>query len=704
VITREQLDTALEAQRSAQPLGGGRRARLGHVLVDSGVLTERELVTALGIALGYELIDLGTTPVDAGVGRLLPRAVAQRHGVVPLSRTSDGGLKIAVADPTDVVAIDDVRVYTGVGRIQVFLAPESQIRDALGRIWSLTEDSSGLAGVLESMDTEDALEEVDPENAVESAPTVRLVNVVLADAVRTGASDIHVEPQVGDVMIRYRVDGLLREVMQVPRSAARGLVSRIKVLSNLDIAERRLPQDGRARLNIDGSMVDVRVSTLPSIHGEKVVIRILSRADAVPGLDSLGLDEQQLETLLGVLASPQGLILITGPTGSGKTNTLYSAISQVRRPELNIVTLEDPVEIQLRGITQVQVHERAGLTFSRGLRSILRQDPDVVLVGEVRDQETAKLALEASLTGHLVLTTLHTNNAPAALTRLVEMGVEPFLVASSLSLVVAQRLVRCVCRSCAAPYVPSPRTLEILGLTEADLAAGTALRGRGCTECGNTGYRGRTGIFQVLPVTAALRAVLLATPTEAAVGAAAQAAGMTDLRASAIARAMAGVTTFEEVLRVAPGEAQALHEQRRPAPPRILRAAPKRPKLLVVDDDPAIRAYVAMALVDTVEVDSVATAGEALTAVETGTYQAIIVDQGLPDSLGVELIGLLSDDKRTAGIPVMLLTGFDDATLAESARAAGACDVLHKPVEPLVLEERVLSMITGIAEAEESSA
>ena len=338
--------------------------------------------------------------------------------------------------------------------------------------------------------------------------------------------------------------------MTVPKKVAAALGSRIKVMSGLDIAERRKPQDGRARLQVDNLVIDARISTLPTVHGEKVVIRLLSRGDNVPPLGQSGLEVRQLETLLTGLIAPQGLVLITGPTGSGKTNTLYSAIQQIRSAARNIVTLEDPVEISLTGINQVQVNERTGMTFARGLRAVLRQDPDIVLVGEVRDLETADLALQASLTGHLVLTTLHTNDAVSAITRLVDMGSEPFLVASSLTMVVAQRLVRKPCPRCTAPYTPSARTLELLGLAVGDLTGATPMAGTGCPDCGDTGYRGRTAVFEVLPITAAVRRVLLSTPTEQGLRAAARAAGMLPLRAAGLAKAGRGETTYEEVLRV----------------------------------------------------------------------------------------------------------------------------------------------------------
>ena len=544
LITDEQLQDALGAQRG----GDGPRRRLGTVVIDMGLATERQVAEALAEALGLPLVDLGRVVVVPDHVRQLPRNVAERSGVLVLERVGPR-ISLATSDPTNVLALDDVKLYTGATELRVSVATDSQIRDHLARSWSLSEDSSDVNTLFEAMGVDDVREEEQAAQGVDDAPIVRLVDVVLADAVRARASDVHVEPQAGDLRIRYRVDGLLRDVMTVPRSATAAAVSRIKIVSGLDIAERRRPQDGRAKLTVDGLVVEARISTLPTLHGEKVVIRLLPRAENVPTLRGTGLSAAQREQLGAALLQPQGLVLITGPTGSGKTNTLYAALQELSTPERNVVTLEDPVEVQAPGITQVQVNPKSGLTFAAGLRSVLRQDPDVVLVGEVRDHETAELAMQASLTGHLVLTTLHTNDAVAAVTRLVDMGVEPFLVASALSLVVAQRLVRTPCAACVAPYEPDSRTLALLGLRVSDLGDATPRRGRGCGECAGTGYRGRVGVFEVLPVTAALRQVLLSTPTEAAIGTAARAAGMSTLRSSALAAAHRGSTTYEEVLR-----------------------------------------------------------------------------------------------------------------------------------------------------------
>ncbi|MGB8649124.1 MAG: ATPase, T2SS/T4P/T4SS family [Mycobacteriales bacterium] len=737
LLTAEQLTAALEAQRDTPP--GQPRRRLGTVVIGLGMATERQVAEALAEALSLELVDLGRTLVVPEQVRSLPRAVAERSGVLVLERTGNA-LKVATADPTNVVALDDVKLYTGATELHVVVATDSQVRDQLSRAWSLSEDGGDLHTLFESMEEAEPSAEELATQAVDAAPIVRLVDVVLADAVRARASDVHVEPQAGDLRIRYRVDGLLRDVMTVPKNATAAAVSRIKIVSGLDIAERRRPQDGRAKLTVDGMTVEARVATVPTLHGEKVVVRLLPRAENVPLLSRTGMSEHQLELAGSALTQSQGLVLITGPTGSGKTSTLYAAIQQVSTPDRNIVTLEDPVEVQVAGITQVQVHERSGLTFARGLRSILRQDPDIVLVGEVRDTETAELALQAALTGHLVLTTLHTNDAVSAVTRLVDMGVEPFLVASSLTLVIAQRLVRRPCQDCVAAYQPSARTLALLGMTEADLAGATPRRGKGCAECGGTGYLGRTGVFEVLPVTSALRKVLLTTPTEAAIGAAAREHGMTTLRAAALAAAHRGETTYEEVLRATtidtlngqrcptcaraladdmvccPWDGALLDRHRCAGCDRVLdpewsvcpwcragahsgthipaqQAPVALPRLLVVDDDESVGAFATAAFAGSAEVVTALSSQEALQLLGTQPFDGALVDNGLPDLSGVEFIRLVRSDPRTLTLPLVLLTGSSSPEVERDARQAGADDFLAKPVEPVLLEERVLALL-----------
>jgi type IV pilus assembly protein PilB len=551
LLTVEQLQAALEDQRRPN----APRRRLGQVVVDLKLATERQVAECLANLLGLEMVDLSKNAPAPDVAQLLPRAVAERTNVLPLDRAKDGTLLVAASDPTNVLALDDVRIYTRSADLQVVVAADSQIREAIAQAWALgqgTDVSSPTGG-----EADDG--EADETDVIVGDEIVTRVNQILGDAVRLRASDIHIESQREVLLVRFRIDGLLRDIVKFPKRIAGPMVSRIKIMSGLDIAERRIPQDGRTRFTVGDAAIDSRVSTLPSLHGEKVVIRLLTRGDAVPRLDTLGFESHQLAVLSSALAKPQGLVLITGPTGSGKTNTLYSAIAEISSPDINIVTLEDPVEVQLPGITQVGVNEKTGMTFGKGLRAILRQDPDVVLVGEVRDSETAELALKASMTGHLVLTTLHTNSAVAALTRLVDMGAEPFLVASSLTAAIAQRLVRKPCPSCVEPYTPDELTLTGLGLTPRDLAGATPGRGAGCAECGRTGYRGRTAVYEVLNVDAVMRQILIKDPSEAAISAQTRAAGMLTLRAAAIEKARRGDTTFEEAVRVTHADHHAPH-------------------------------------------------------------------------------------------------------------------------------------------------
>jgi type IV pilus assembly protein PilB len=744
VITDADLNDCL-AEQATQPRDA--RQRLGALVVSRGLATEHDIATCLAQALGLDVVDVARRPISPTAARLVPRSVSDRYCVLGMEWT-DGRLTLAMSDPTDVVALDDVRLYTKARTIAVVVATESAIREHLNRAWSLEEDASDVADMFDGL-VEDlaAVETADDSSDVDGTPVVRLVNVILSDAVRARASDIHLQPELDGLRVRYRIDGLLRDVMTVPRSAAPSITSRVKIVSGLDIAERRRPQDGRTRMNVDGDSIDARVSTLPSMHGEKVVIRLLARGEGVLPLSRVGFSERQLDSILETLVAPQGLVLITGPTGSGKTSTLYSAVSQMRTPDRNIVTLEDPVEVQLRGITQVQTNDRAGLTFAAGLRSVLRQDPDVVLVGEIRDTETAELALRASLTGHMVFSTLHTNDASAAVTRLVDMGVEPFLIASSLTLVVAQRLVRVPCQRCVAPYQPSPRTLQLLGVTEEDVANGHVVRGRGCDQCGQTGYLGRTAIFEVLPVDAGLRAVLTARPTESAIRSAARAAGVSSLRGDGIARALRGETTLEEVLRVTqvdsssgprchschrsveddmafcpwcaasvergscPGCARRLDPEWRVCPwcrhgrdtsvagpvGEAAPEAPRRAKVAVVDDDPSILEFVRVALDDVCDVVTAATAEEGLRIAATEDLDAMILDLVLPDLSGIELTRLLRADTRTALLPLLLLTGSDDALLRTEAYHAGADLFVSKPVEPSTLEANVCLLLERAA-------
>ncbi len=541
VIDDEQLREAL----STSPPG----ERLGQTLIRLGMVDEPQVAHALASQLGIEVVDLtGMTPQPHAVDRV-PARLAERHQLVPLS-LEDGVLTVAMADPADVVAVDDIRVVAGVRGVRKLAAPTSDIDHARRRAYRHDAQQD----VIEDAAAEEVeLGEVEEED--EEQPVVRLVSSLISEAVTARASDIHVEPHAEGVQVRLRVDGGLKSSMDLPRALGRQAISRLKIMAALDIAERRLPQDGRAATRVDGRKVDLRVSTMPTLHGETVVLRVLPQGTELVSLSALGLSERTRTPLTDALQRPQGLVLVTGPTGSGKTTTLYAGLAEVSDPTRNVLTLEDPVEVQLPGVNQTQIEPRIGLTFARGLRHVLRQDPDVVLVGEIRDRETAQLAVEASFTGHLVLATLHTNDAPSAVARLVDLGADPFLIASSLLLVLAQRLGRRVCARCAAPDRPPRELLERLGppTDEQRAAVGPDLRrGKGCRACEDTGTHGRIAITELLRVTPPLRELVVERAAERRLAEQAARDGLVTLRQDAADRAWRGEITAAEAVRVTP--------------------------------------------------------------------------------------------------------------------------------------------------------
>jgi type IV pilus assembly protein PilB len=472
-------------------------------------------------------IDLSLYLIEDEVARMVPEEVARRRTLIPVFKI-ERNLTVAMADPADVFAIDEVESTTGC-RVEPVKATESEIEKTLDQFFGLHSPQGG--------------DRVETEEEVSSTA---LVNDILSRAIKDGASDIHIEPEEDYVSIRNRVDGLLALKMRLPKAAEPALVTRIKILSRLDIAEKRLPQDGRIQMKSEGKDIDIRVSVQPTVDGENVVMRILDRSSILLGLENLGLDPERLQAFDAAVTKPYGMVLVTGPTGSGKTTTLYSVLNRISSPELNIMTIEDPVEYRLEGIRQTQVNNVAGYTFANGLRALLRQDPDVIMVGEIRDRETAEIAVRAALTGHLVFSTLHTNDAPGAFTRLVDMGIEPFLIASSVHCVLAQRLVRKICERCKRPDDPSPYLLERLGADRSD----EYRFGKGCRICHRTGYRGRTGLFELLVSSTAIRQAVLEKASTDAVRKISQEEGMTSLRSDGLVKAAAGETTLEEVLRV----------------------------------------------------------------------------------------------------------------------------------------------------------
>jgi type IV pilus assembly protein PilB len=500
------------------------------------------------------LVDLGMTGVDPEAAKAIALPVLKRVVAIPFA--SDGTtLKIAITDPQDVRGLDELQLATR-QTVELHVAAEADVLAELRRLSRAAEAMSATYAE-EIEEAEEEADDLEVEDDVSDAPIVRLVNSMIFQAAEDGASDIHVEPQEDELVVRYRIDGVLHVAHRVPKRLASGVTTRLKVLSKLDIAERRKPQDGRISLNAAaaGRMLDIRVATLPTVEGEAVTMRLLDKSRDVPTLPALGLSERMGEQISGILARPTGALLVTGPTGSGKTTTLYAALSAISRSEINIVTVEDPVEYRLTGINQVQINPRAGLTFATALRSIIRSDPDVIMVGEIRDGETARISIEAALTGHFVLSTLHTNDAPSAITRLNEMGVEPFLTGAAVSAVLAQRLARKLCTHCAEAYTPTWSELRGLNLSEeqaARLGGSTFHRRRGCPRCGQTGYRGRVGVFQLLPMSERLEQLAAEKASREEIERAAVEEGMRSMMEDGIGKVAAGITSVEELVRVCP--------------------------------------------------------------------------------------------------------------------------------------------------------
>ncbi len=550
--SRGTLDgAALERAEAHRAERGG---TLGEALLAQGAVTEIDLLAAQAAASGLPLAeDLRPVDISGALVRAVPIAFAKRHRVLPLAEEG-GRVRVAIADPDTPGVLHDLRVLLGRGVIPQ-LAPASQILQAINRVYEMGSDRAedlmeGLADAGLDALAHGLEEPADLLDASDEAPVIRLVNGILFQAVKDRASDVHLEPFERELQVRYRIDGILYSVLTPPKALHAPMTSRVKVMAGLDIAEKRLPQDGRIRLKIAGKDIDIRVSVLPTAFGERVVMRLLDKSAVLLDLEELGLGGDRLELFKRLIRKPHGILLVTGPTGSGKTTTLYAALSRINSPDINIITVEDPIEYQLRGIGQLQVSPRIDLTFATGLRSILRQDPDVIMVGEIRDAETAEIAIQASLTGHLVFSTLHTNDAAGAVTRLVEMGIEPFLVSSSVLAIVAQRLVRVLCRGCREAYQPPPEGLADLGITPADLPGGVLYRPVGCPQCMSTGYRGRSGIYELLPVDEGVRDLVMRGADSNAIKEAARRAGMVTLREDGVCKVVAGLTSAEEVLRV----------------------------------------------------------------------------------------------------------------------------------------------------------
>jgi len=554
LITQEQLEKALEEQKQS----GG---RIGEHLLSMGFVKEEDILDCLSQQFGVPSINLASFDIDESIIRLIPADVARKYQFIPVSK-SGATLTVAMADPTNVFAMDDITFITGY-RVEPVVASETALRDSIDKYYGTThaielkkvmDDLSTVdEASLEVLEEEEELDVEDLESSAEEAPVVRLVNLILTDALKRGASDIHIEPYEKSYRVRFRIDGVLYEIMNPPLKLKDAISSRIKILSRLDIAEKRLPQDGRIKLKMKykgrPKELDYRVSTLPTLHGEKIVLRLLDKDNLMLDMTKLGFEKPSLKWFEEAIFSPYGMVLVTGPTGSGKTNTLYSALSRINTPETNIMTAEDPVEFQLPGVNQVQMRENIGLNFAAALRSFLRQDPNIVLVGEIRDFETAEIAIKAALTGHLVLSTLHTNDAPSTINRLMNMGIEPFLVATSVNLIVAQRLIRRVCQKCKEPEDVPIQALLNVGFSEAEAPNIQLFKGRGCDVCNQRGFKGRVGLYEVMRVSEDIRELILSGASAVELRNRAIEEGMITLRHSGLQKIRDGVTTIEEVVR-----------------------------------------------------------------------------------------------------------------------------------------------------------
>ncbi len=764
IFNQQELEDCLEtAKRSGRSLWD--------IILDEKKVSEESLADTFSKWLKIPRVKIASLSIEPDVLKTLNEDLARKHEVLP-TQIEGKQLVLAMANPTDFEALQDVEFAAGM-RVKTVVATRTEITDAIEQNYAPEDRMQDfLANVTDAADfkivatdkEEVDLDKMDTRSAAELPPVVKMVNLVIHDAIRTSASDIHIEPALNAVQVRLRVDGVLRDYMQVPKWLHNAVVSRLKILAKLDIAERRLPQDGRIKVQLQNKPIDIRISTLPTHFGEKVVMRVLGSA-SIPTFKQMGFNDTQSSVMESALNQPQGMILVTGPTGSGKSTTLYAMITKRQSPEVNIVTVEDPIEYQLQGISQVQVNLKAGLTFAACLRSILRQDPDVILVGEVRDLETAEIAFQAAMTGHLVLSTLHTNSSLATIARLLDLGVDPFLITSSVSVIIAQRLARRICSKCKEPYTPSSGLLEKIKLENPDMVF---YRGRGCTACAQTGYAGRLGLYEILRLTPTIKELIHRKASENELRKTAGLAGTRFLLEDAMEKVRMGVTTLEEVLRVIqlqeeeivrcpkcasfinldfsscpyclyalknlcsscgqemkldwkicpycnarsgptapaemtqkalPGEAEPSAPEEGAAPQRrgpAFLPAPKKPRVLVVDDDDGIKKVIQKALSQLPMEMDIVLAGDgqdALKVIEEQTPDLVITDVMMPRMDGITLCKQLREDLRTAFVPIMMLTANADETNRTKGYLVGTDDYVNKPFSVPDLNARVLRLL-----------
>jgi len=733
--------TGLARAQETQEKDGG---SLCATLTSLGLADEDRMVTAIAKGMRLEALEPLLLEVSQQVASLLPPDFCRKRTVMPLSLQGKI-LRVALVDPMDYATIQDAEFRSG-KRVLPVVGSHSQIQNLIQKTY-LEEapanlDALGMGevqGEIESV-VDSEIEVVDPAKLAKDTkmpPVVRLVNLILSGAAKNGASDIHMEPKESYLQVRYRIDGLLREVLKVPRNQSDATISRMKIISGMDIADRRRPQDGRSRLNFEGKRIDLRVSTLPTQFGEKVVIRLLDSKRAQITMEQLGLTAENLHTFQLMLSRSQGMILVTGPTGSGKSSTLYTALNWVKSPTKNIITVEDPIEYQLDGVNQVQINTKAGVTFAAGLRSILRQDPNIILVGEIRDQETAGIALEAAQTGHLLLSTLHTNDAPGTISRLLDLGIEPFLIASAVIGILAQRLVRSPCPSCSVPQPPSADAIEKAGGVSRLPADAKWMAGRGCAECQQSGCKGRIAIHELLTVNDEVRELISRRASEQAIRKAARNAGMRTLLEDGILKAARGLTTLEDVVRVVSADDAAVHKDQATKPevslsPASLEDAPThgeadekpadrgtpagllrrtalganeaspppandsqgKQRVLVVEDSTTIASVVKYFLeLEGFEVLVAKDGNLGLQAAKRDHPHVIVTDYNMPGMDGMTMVKALRADAATHGIAVLMLTAEDSVEKEAQALEAGVDDYILKPVEPRRLAARVRSVL-----------
>ncbi|HQL50653.1 MAG TPA: ATPase, T2SS/T4P/T4SS family [Kiritimatiellia bacterium] len=523
------------------------------ILIQTGAVTEDDVLALIAAQFGLDYVHVNADAIDPTVADLVPGAVARKYGVVPVM-AAEGSVTVALSDPMGYDTIDSLR-YVLKTDVQAVIAPRSEVKAAMDKLYP--EEFENIFGSDDpNIDVEEKKAGEDGSDAKDSdAPVIRLVSMVLTEAIKMRASDIHLEPMERHFRVRYRIDGVLREMDRPPKRLQAAIISRVKIMSNMKISEKRVPQDGRIQIKVQGRDLDLRVSSVPTNHGESIVMRILDKTNLSLGLPQLGFLSDDQNTFERLISLPDGVLLVTGPTGSGKTTTLYACLGQINLPDRKIITVEDPVEYQMSGINQVQVNKDVGLDFSAALRSILRQAPNIVMIGEIRDHETADIAMEAALTGHLVFSTLHTNDAPSAVTRLLDIGVKPFLVASALRAAMAQRLVRAICEKCRAEYVPTERELKMLGALSKNTTTSTMFKGKGCPHCGQGGYKGRKGIFEIFQIDDSIQRLIFDHSPATVLRARAREMGMRTLREDGMLKVASGMTTLEEVLRATMGDA-----------------------------------------------------------------------------------------------------------------------------------------------------